>query len=1273
MLLASLLRLAARRGDGPREGELATERLQVSARGPSAAAEYVRVARAHDGSGRRDEATAAIATALEMDASSVPARAFALVVASRGAPAEFARTLESAASVFSTADAKARAFLLAGYVWAVLARSATPARRALEKAAELGEPKKVVARFGRTLASLVEDGEWYDAATRDLLAEDVGTLEASTLRFELLRSALVQKDGAASLRILESMARAERGSHVATLLTALLPASYLGLAADATTGARVQALDTLVAGVEDSKLGTSLGALAALRSLASGAIEDAASRAAKLHAADPGHPFLSTLASELARRLGDVTESGAIARREAAATNDTERAAAVLLEAGLTRFRAGERTAALQDFEAAVGDAEASVRPVLTWASRVPEGSDTASLEAAYERTRSRTDELGVLALDRFARAIASGDDDVAREALADADTHAEGDVQVAAALLRLAWPGATSYAEALDGALERIASRGPAAHELVAAETLLAARSRSTDAATQAARSWYAAGGGAVPALEWFGGTLLANDLESEVEARRALATSLDGVVREPLAASAAQLRDVLDGGRGTAPLVDGTHEASRLVNLDLAPPGSDPRRRGAALDELDGVLGKDADVVAKSMAGWSFVVAGDFPSAAKAFEFVVDRDPTDVTAWEGLRTVALATRDTTKRAEASEALGEQCRDDGRGAEFWEEAGNLWNELGDESRALEAYDAAFARDASRKIAFDRIFRRAKDRKEGDRILALVKRRLDVTEDDKEIARLFWEEARVLRERDDQDGALRALENVAVLEPDHVGALALTGEIFIRRGMFAEAATQLSHLATIAEAPPKNRVTAGVAAADLFENKLDSHDKAVEVLKTLHDAGLSTMPVRERLARAAARAGAWETAARILLTLMNERTEKSGRIDAARLAMTVYRDRLDAKASARPAIHKLLDESPADGEALALLLEVETEKEPRSRYLQHARTTLVELAAKGPVDEYLVERLVRVAKALQDTPLHTAALGAKVALGKATADEERAFEHALGQKPRVPQIRLTEAHLRALGAHGDEGPMATLFAELGPTVAEAIGPSLAGMGVTKRDRVDARSSIALRNEIAAWCGALGVQEFELYVGGKDKDDVQGIPGETPAIVVGAALGSPLPAEARARVAREIWWMTRGASVVRHRDDTALAALVVAACRVADVRVESPPYAVLAEFEKAIGKAISRKTKKALPPLCKAAVTSGVEPRAWAKRAMASGDRVAVVASGDPLRVLRAAFPEAGDRLPSIASTDPRAQELLRFVLSPAYSEIRRALGLEVAT
>ncbi len=116
-----------------------------------------------------------------------------------------------------------------------------------------------------------------------------------------------------------------------------------------------------------------------------------------------------------------------------------------------------------------------------------------------------------------------------------------------------------------------------------------------------------------------------------------------------------------------------------------------------------------------------------------------------------------------------------------------------------------------------------------------------------MAEEPDEIAKLFWERARVLRAAGDREGALAALENVRLLEPDHVGALALSGEIYITLGRFAEAAENLARLGALEDAPAQQRLMSGIAAVDLNENKLDDAYAALDVLANLHRARLSTL------------------------------------------------------------------------------------------------------------------------------------------------------------------------------------------------------------------------------------------------------------------------------------------------------------------------------------------------------------------------------------------------------------------------------------------
>src|ERR1700690_3939152 len=103
---------------------------------------------------------------------------------------------------------------------------------------------------------------------------------------------------------------------------------------------------------------------------------------------------------------------------------------------------------------------------------------------------------------------------------------------------------------------------------------------------------------------------------------------------------------------------------------------------------------------------------------------------------------------------------------------------------------------------------------------------------------------------------------------------------------------------------------------------------------------------------------------------------------------------------------------------------------------------------------------------------------------------------------------------------------------------------------------------------------------------------------------------------------RARIARELFALSRGTTILRTRDETTIAAVVVAACHIAEVPINSPPYAILAEVEKALKSAVPRKVRKALPEVCSAVAQGGVDPKAFARAALASQARVAAIACGE---------------------------------------------------
>jgi tetratricopeptide (TPR) repeat protein len=1311
VVLNARLRLAETMGDTALAADLASRRMIGETDGGVVASLAMRVAENAASDGELGRALEALTRATERDPVCAPARALKMDIldsatpgtpgtpGTLGAPgdagangARFAEELEELSKHYGTGEAQGRALLLASYVWATRAGNAERAREALGQAEACGVGKELIARLGRSLASLRGDDAWYEAATRSLI-ECKPSSELPLLWVELARLRLAQGDGRGAAkatgqlrgladgawlgRVLDGLTggagAASRGSQIDADEAADDEAS--GAAEDARAARRLrarEAVEELAESVADPEMRRSLAVVGALRAHAD---NDGASTVKHLRALaseDASDPLVAAYLGDLLRAAGDRVGAVHLARGVAEAhEDDTELRAARFLEAGFELWKLGDRASALASFEAASAASPEAVHPVLGWAAR---GVDIDSLDG-----RRRALDLGgtdaSIAIERFALEAAMGDPDDAASALAAVDIASSANLRLAGALARLIWPKGATESDALTGALDTVRAAGDAPRRAAAAELLRHLRddvdgSLPADLAV-AAKDWLDVGGGAPAAVEWLAMTMATGEAANEVPARRALAELLADEAREAMLASATLLEAVTQPDE-TFPPVVGSSQASRLANLELAPPGCDPRRRAAALTELDGALGEEGELDGLALAAWSSLASGEAGTALDVFRAVTAARAEDLQAWEGMRAAAEKLGDREAYAVACEQLGARSSNAARGAVFWEQAALSWSKLGPDfdARIESSLDASFTRDPTRAAPFDRLFRRVRDRKDQDKLLDLAGRRLEVTDDAQEIAKLYWEIARVLREKGDPDGALEALDHVTMFDENHVGALALTGEIFIRRGMFAEAAEKLARLATVQLAPAKNRITAGVAAVDLYENKLGRHDLALDVLLGLHNAKLTTLPVRERLARAAARTGSWTEATRILEELMQERPERDGRIEAARLAVAIHRDRLHAPYGAVAAVTKLLDEAPGDGEALDLVIGLDPSILQRRGLLERGRDAVLMALHESPGHLENQRRLARISHALGDSALEQSALSCAVALGGPDGSSEQMVVLLGSKKPRVPQVAMTETMVKQVLAPGDDGPIAELFAALGPTLGESLGPQLAALAVTKKDRVDPRAGISLRNEIATWAGAFGIKEFDLYIGGKDPGGVQGIPGDTPAIVVGSGVNAPLSPTTRARVARELLAIVRGTTVTRWRDDTTIAAIVVAACNIAKVPVDHPPFAVLAEVERLIGKAINRKMKATIVPICKMFVSSGQDARQWAARARASQGRIAVLASGDVSVVLADVFGEPVERLGAVARDDLRAHELLRFVLSRPYFDLRRSLGLE---
>ncbi len=1229
--------------------------------------------------GVRDSVIRSTAAGLQVAPKAIALRALELHLMETSEDlAAFATAVESCAEIFPSDVVKARYYLTAAELWARRTRDSTSARAALAQAALFGTEPLVVNRVAKLLATQLGDSSWYDESTRRLATSTRNVEEQTELWLELVRIRLASDSAERFASALAGLAACPPGTWLARAFEAYRLPDPAGAKVSETRASDSslvpEPVRTLVQPDEpllrlatmapDACYARAYTINSVVRQLRQGDRSSAIEKLGKLAANDASDGLIVLALSNLHWAEGSRGLATEILCSGANTIANEYLAGIVAIKAAFLAAETGNVDQCRQALDCARSRIPEAAAVAEAWLIRRIQPNDAQArrqlLDIAIEgHAHDRT------ALERFALELQTQNHAAAGLAL---EQVVPGDsaIGVAVAFAKVLLDSATNL-EAIDTLVSLVPSFDPVAAALRSRYALANYQPQSAEY-LDATQRWAKVDPTIASSLEYLSAARAAGRLEFEFDAWNILSQRTEGT--RQFQVDLAQSRVRLFGDTIAPQLLQSRTVEGRIFNLEASHPGCDPRRRCHSLREFVPMLDESDRGIGEVLIAYNGLAAGLTEEALEQFKNTVSKLPQNPAAWEGLRLAARICEDKLWVAESSEALANLYENSALAAQLYEEAATLWlDELDDESRGERALGLAVSRDVNRFSAFDRLFRRLRDRNDGLRLIELIDSRLEVSDDVDELVKLHWERARVLRGNGDRDAALSALENVTLLEPDHIGALALAAEISIGTNRFADAAKYLDRLARLESAPNKQRLMSGIAAADLYESKLNLPELAVSVLLVLDGADLGTLAVRERLARSSARSKDWELASETLLGLAETRESSEGRVEAARLALSIFRDQLSSPAQALPAVQILLSEIPDDGEAIDFVIEQSFSLEQTRELCESAREALRSRLMEQPVDAESIDRLAQIAAKLDDAPLRQVALGALVCIEAGTPSIVDELVVLGSRVARLPSIALDENCFLDLAEPGDAGPLAELFLHLAPYFTEALGPSLAVLGVTKKQRVDPRSGLPVRNEIAAWAGALGIGEFDVYVGGIDPDNVVGIPGDIPSLVIGSALHAPLIPQHRQLVARELYAIRRGTSLLRHRTGAEIAALVVAVCRLAEVKIAAPAYALVEEFSRLLNSVLPRKVRKLLPALCSQVATSAVDPLDWHAAATSSMDRMAALAAGDLSLVVGSG--NILSEAEALGSLGERQERLLRFAFSAQYLSLRDRLGIRV--
>jgi tetratricopeptide (TPR) repeat protein len=609
--------------------------------------------------------------------------------------------------------------------------------------------------------------------------------------------------------------------------------------------------------------------------------------------------------------------------------------------------------------------------------------------------------------------------------------------------------------------------------------------------------------------------------------------------------------------------------------------------------------------------------VAAGRGDQVVAGLAARVTERPDDVASLDALRVAAREARSWPEVVRACDGLAAHVTGELQAQLLEEAAAVLMDEIDDVEGAEDRCRRALAIDRQRDIAYARLHDLLAERGDDAGLLDLVNARSEVFDDPEILAPLLYEQARLFRGLGQVDEALASLDNLLLLEDEHVGGLALQVEIHVQREAFDDAVDSLRALASAKSAPMSQRRIARLGAAEFLEKKLGDAAGALAELSLIEtDLKMADRVVYERMASLAERSGRLEDAARAHVEAASRANDPLKRAAAYRKLGELAR-RQGRLEDAATAYRQALDAQPDDVDAAEALAEIPVAGDAEER------VQAVSVALRAGAFPLTIDHLTRVER--------VARLAGDWGLSAATQELLRTLEGAPSGAPplELPQLRsVDEARLAIVPRLSRDAAF-----ELAQLVCEVLGeveplePS--AFGAASKD-LKARGAGELGADvvhaITTQLGAGG----DVFVAGDGKTIVGGASRGKPFYVIGRGARSPQT------IAYDAAFFATG---VR----TELAALAVRCARGGASSVSTAIFATaaaagapiqgadtrdgFAELARSLAKPAAKRQKRVAELV--AAVGDGKAVTAWSRELHARLVRMAVLVSSDLARGLGA--------------------------------------------
>ena len=307
------------------------------------------------------------------------------------------------------------------------------------------------------------------------------------------------------------------------------------------------------------------------------------------------------------------------------------------------------------------------------------------------------------------------------------------------------------------------------------------------------------------------------------------------------------------------------------------------------------------------------------------------------------------------------------------------------------------------------------------------------------------------------------------------------------------------------------------------------------------------------------------------------------------------------------------------------------------------------------------------------------------AAAALAALGLASGEDARAVAEARVRWTPDGTGVITAAEFDGYVRHPDERhPATALLAAMSEVLPRLYGLAVEDWGVTKQDRLAARSEDPLRGLVTRVAALLGVEEaYEIFVARTVATQVEIEAGPPPALLVPAGLPSLPRQEGYRQLGRQLGHLRAGTHGIARIPGKDLGLLVAAG-----VRTVYPDYGrgILPEEQvndvaQRIARNLPRRFRRAFEQAALSFRDAGVfDGERWRFGLLHTGHRAALVTSGDVLgtfeyltrtdrRLAAAAVLSAEERV-AAARANLEVVEMIGFALSDELAALNHRLGID---